>query len=749
MTRLKLHLRGAVQGVGFRPFIYRTAKKLGLAGYVANEPSGVTVEAEGTPEEVDCFLKIVETESPPLANITHRTSSFDSPAGYQDFEIRSSQEGGDQQAVLVPDISTCPACTEELLDPQNRRYRYPFINCTDCGPRFTLIEALPYDRSRTTMKGFVMCPACRNEYTDPMDRRFHAQPNACPDCGPHVRLTDRNGNGLARGKESIDRLLEAIRDGKIAAVKGIGGFHLVCNATEERSVEQLRRRKGRSGKPFAVMFRDVDQIRQYAKPTVAEELLLLSPERPIVIIRKKAENLEAVSPGLTSIGAFLPYSPLHTILLQGLSFPVVATSGNLSEEPIAKGNDEALHRLGPLSDVFLLHNRPIHRRCDDSVTRIVNGRPQIIRRARGFAATPILLPGRRRRKVLAVGGQLKNTFALAFDDQVIISPHIGDMESPESMTHFQESLEDLCRIYRFAPDLIVYDLHPGYATTKWALKQEGPRKTPLQHHFAHILSCMAEHHLEEKVTGIAWDGTGYGPDGTIWGGEVLSCDRSKFERRLHFRPFRLLGGEKAVREPRRVALSLLFELFGQKIFEMDLPPLRAFEEQEREVLFSAWKEGINSPLTSSAGRLFDGLSSLLGLIQIMSYEAEGAMKIEDRFIASVTDSYTYTIEDGLIDWRPLFSDLLQDKEQTKIPSRFINTLVRIIHDSALWLDEKKVCLSGGVFQNAALTERTVELLREEGFQVFTQRLVPANDGGLSLGQAYWEGSAHAKSQGTQ
>jgi len=739
MIRIELRLRGAVQGVGFRPFIYRTALRLGLCGYVVNDPSGVTIEAEGNREDLDRFLQNIENDSPPLVKILQQNISYSPPAGYNSFEIRRSEEGGDRKAILIPDLSTCRACTEELLDPKNRRYRYPFINCTDCGPRYTLIEALPYDRARTTMKQFTLCPDCRREYEDPGNRRFHAEPNACPVCGPQVRLMDPAGREIAAGSEAIDRLLSEIRRGRIAAVKGIGGFHLVCDADRKETVDLLRKRKGRSSKPFAVMFQDLDQLRRYADPTKAEAALLSSPERPVVLIRKRKGQLSAVSPGLETVGAFFPYSPLHAILLSALPFPIVATSGNLSEEPIVKGNREALERLAPLTDLLLLHNRPIHRRCDDSVTKVIGGKPRLLRRARGFAATPVILPIKRKEKILAVGGHLKNTFALAFEDQAILSPHIGDLETPEGLDHFKTALADLSRIYDFTPDRIVHDLHPGYATTRWAEGQTGIETAPLQHHYAHILSCMAEHGLTEEVTGIAWDGAGYGPDGTVWGGEVFRCTPIDSKRIFHFRPFPLLGGERAVQEPRRVALALLLDLYGEKALSLDLPPLTAFRPEELPILAKAGKKGINAPLTSSAGRLFDGAASLLDIVQILNYEAEGAMKIEDRVLPGIEGFYSYRIQEGMIDWRPLIDDLIHDEERQKAPARFIHTLAQIIVDCARRADREKVCLSGGVFQNRPLTEQAETLLHQEGFSVFTQSRVPCNDGGISLGQAYWGG----------
>ncbi len=729
--------------MGFRPFVYRTARRLGLNGFVSNNPAGVLIEVEGDQERVDRFLHELQSDTPPLATITHWETARLAAAGYGEFEIQPSAADGARAAVLLPDMSICTDCARELRDPRDRRYRYPFINCTNCGPRFTLIEGLPYDRRHTTMKGFRMCPHCQAEYDAPADRRYHAQPNACPRCGPAVWLTDMAGIPTARGEAAVRELLDTIAGGGIVAVKGVGGFHLICDATGEDVVRQLRARKGRSAKPFAVMFRDLRQLRTFTAPDAAEEALLLSQERPVVLIRKKGRLLRAVSPGLQTIGAFLPYSPLHHLILDGLHRPVVATSGNLSEEPIVKDNEEAVVRLGPLCDALLLHDRPIHRRCDDSVVKQVGGARQLIRRSRGYVSLPVVLPWRLKRRVLAVGGHLKNSFAIGFEDQIVLSQHIGDMDSPESLAHFEEALGDLCALYQFKPELIVHDLHPRYETTRWAQAQIGGARVALQHHYAHILSCMAEHGLQEPVTGIAWDGTGYGADGSLWGGEVLACDLSQSERALHLRPLRLLGGERAVREPRRAALSILFDLFGEESLEMDLPPVTAFAPAERAVLWTAWRRQLHAPLCASAGRLFDAVASLTGLIQVCTYEAQAAMMLEDCYDLDVTDHYTYAIEpaqDGHeIDWRTLFRELLDDKDRGGAPTRFLNTLVAIAHDAAVRVGREVVCLSGGVFQNAPLCAMVLQRLKEAGFRVYHQRAVPPNDGGLSLGQAYYGG----------
>ena len=739
MVRLKLHLKGVVQGMGFRPFVYRTAKGLGLKGYVINDTAGVFVEIEGLKDNIDRFLCVLNYEKPSLADIYYQEAIYEEPVGYDDFEIRPSTRSEHNEVVLLPDIATCKECIEELTAHNDRRFGYPFINCTSCGPRFTIIEKLPYDRSNTTMKGFQMCPACHKEHNNPSNRRFHAQPNACPDCGPNISLLKDDGTTIPEGQGVIEAVFEKIKDGSIVAIKGIGGFHLVCDATNDSTVALLRKRKGRPDKPFAVMFRDMEQVKEYAEPTELEESILILPSRPIVLVKKKKGLLDIASPHLNSVGVFLPYSPLHYIILKGLDFPVVATSGNLSQEPIVKENDEALKKLSPISHFILLHNRPIHRRCDDSVVKVVGGYPQIIRRSRGYAPLPITLPFRLTRRILAVGGHQKNTFAIGFEDRIIVSQHISDMETIESMEYFEEAIDDLSFIYKFEPDIIVHDLHPGYETTRWAIKQKGIEKIAIQHHYAHILSCMAENGLNEKVIGVAWDGTGYGEDGTLWGGEFLTCDSNSYERAFHLKPFRLIGGEKAVREPRRIALSILFELFNDKVMDMDIPLIRGFKEKELAILWIAWQKKINSPLSSSAGRLFDALASFLGILQVCTYEAQAAMMIEDLFDPNVKDYYSYNIKDGEIDWVPTFHDLFQDSDKAKVPTRFINTLSRIILEVVSLIGEKRVCLSGGVFQNSPLCGIITEELQKKGFLVYTQKLVPANDGGISLGQAFFGG----------
>jgi hydrogenase maturation protein HypF len=730
--RMKLEIIGAVQGVGFRPFVYRLAKELDLRGWIINTPEGVKIEVEG--ENLDVFLKRLQEEKPPLAYIYSISFEYAEEVGYTDFEIRESHSEGKREVFILPDVGTCDECLKEVFDPKDRRYMYPFTNCTHCGPRFTIIEKLPYDRPNTTMKVFKMCQECEREYNDPTNRRFHAQPNACPKCGPRVFLYDKECNLLGESEEAIDLAIQAVKEGKIVAVKGIGGFHLICDATNEKAVNTLRMRKRRQEKPFAVMFKSLQQLKEYARPTNLEEALFSSPQRPIVLIEKVQDSLpETIAPGLKRIGAFLPYSPLHYIILSKLDVPIVATSGNYSEEPIVKDNEEALNKLSEIADLILVHNREIKRRCDDSVVKVVGGIPLPIRRSRGYAPLPVKLPYKLKNKVLATGGMLKNTFAIAWNDKVFISQHVGDVENYQTLKSFEEMVFDLMNLYQFEPEVVVCDMHPRYETTKWAEFFSEERNIPLlkvQHHYAHILSCMAENGIEDEVLGIAWDGTGYGEDGTLWGGEFLVCHYRNYKRVYHFKPFRLIGGEKAVKEPRRVALSLLLELFGEKALDFNLP----FDRKELEMLFNAWSKGINSPFSSSVGRLFDAVCSLLGIRHINNYEGQSAMILEDLYNPTIKDHYSYSIEGQIIDWRTTILDILQDKEREKVPSRFINTLAKIALDIARRVGIEKVCLSGGVMQNDPLVSKIKEELTKDGFLVYTHQKVPANDGGLCLGQ---------------
>ena len=736
---LKIHLTGAVQGVGFRPFVYNLAKRLNLNGYVINDTHGVIIEIEGSEENINSFLISLQTEKPPLAHIFSQEIEELPLADFKDFEIRKSDTKGKKEVFILPDISTCDECLKELNDPKDKRYRYPFINCTNCGPRFTIIERLPYDRPNTTMKKFKMCPDCEKEYKDPSNRRFHAQPNACPVCGPYITLYTSNKQFVSEKEQALKDTLNLLKQGKILAIKGIGGFHLVCDATNDKAIKTLRKRKKRGEKPFAVMFKDIQQIKEYADITPFEEAIILSPEKPIVVVKSK-ENTDLskeVAPYLDRIGVFLPYSPLHHLLLDDFDKPLVMTSANLSDEPIVKDNEEAFEKLSIFTDYILTHNRDIKNRVDDSVVRIINKKISFIRRSRGYAPLPIKLPFNLNEKVLAVGGHQKNTIAIGFNDKAFLSQHIGDLETVDACKNFEEIIFSFFKLYDFQPDAIVADLHPRYYSTNWAKQfseEKGISLIQIQHHYAHALSLMAENQIkDEPIFAVCWDGTGYGEDGNLWGGEFLITNYKGYQRVCHFDYFKLIGGEKAVKEPRRVALSILFEIFGENL--PDIPTIKAFKEKEINLLHKTWQKGLNSPLSSSIGRLFDAVASILDIRQVLSYEGQSGMIMENFYDWNIKDFYPFEIKET-VDWRPIFQGIITDKSDnlTKI-SRFINTLAQIVIEIyRLYGGCLKLGLSGGVFQNKPLTEKIIQLAEKEKIQVLTHKKVPANDGGLALGQ---------------
>lgn len=779
IRRLRVEIQGAVQGVGFRPYVYRLATELGLAGWVLNDSRGVFIEVEGPASRLERFLERLPREIPPRARIHALHADWLDPVGYPGFEIRHSEGEGEKTALVLPDIATCPRCLAEVMDPGDRRYRYPFTNCTDCGPRFTILEALPYDRPNTTMRRFPMCPACRAEYENPLDRRFHAQPNACPQCGPtlafYARTFTLEGNGedhpdfpprmgeyerTAMGEAALQEAVRALRAGQIVAVKGLGGFHLMVDARNEEAIARLRARKPRRDKPFALMARDLDQIRSLCELPPEAEALLAGPEAPIVLLPRRASAPVApnVAPDNPYLGVMLPYTPLHHLLLQELDFPVVATSGNLTDEPICTNEKEAVHRLARVADAFLIHNRPIARHVDDSVMILMDGEPRLLRRARGFAPLPIMAH-RALPTILAVGGHLKNTIALSVGRQIFLSQHIGDLDTAEALSAFERVIRDFLRLYEAEPVAIAHDMHPDYASTIWAqraatgdLPQPLSPRTPLplipvQHHHAHLAACLADHNVEGPALGVTWDGTGYGLDGTIWGGEFLLGDASGFRRVAALRPFRLPGGDAAIYAPCRVAFSLLWELEGDAVIEWEhLAPVRTLRPMERQALARMIARGVNAPLTSSMGRLFDAVAALLDLRQEITFEGQAAMALEFAADPSERRAYPFPLcenpkADGpawILDWRPLLEAILEDLrrgvERGKIAARFHNALIEGMIMVAREIGESRVALSGGCFQNRLLTERAAQRLREEGFTVLIHRQVPPNDGGISLGQ---------------
>jgi len=743
---MRITVRGAVQGVGFRPFVYRLATELKLKGWVKNSAAGALIEIEGSAQAVEQFLLRLEPQKPPHSFIQSLEYVRLDPAGHTTFEIRHSDTIGPLTAIVLPDIATCPECLKEMFDPANRRYRYPFTNCTHCGPRFSIIEALPYDRPNTTMRAFVMCPACQAEYDNPEDRRFHAQPNACPVCGPHVEFWDPNGRTLASRDEAIAMAEAAIKDGKIVAVKGLGGFHLMVDARQDAAVRRLRERKHREEKPLALMFPDLDSIAQQCEFSELERRLLQSPESPIVLLRKRpgARGLsDAVAPGNPNLGVILPYTPLHHLLLADLRIPLVATSGNISDEPICISETEALHRLAGVADAFLVHNRPIARHVDDSIARLILGREQVLRRARGYAPLPLPVP-HDLPPLLAVGAHLKNAIAVAIGRQVVISQHIGDLETAEAWDAFKRVASDLPRLWGVSPKRLVCDAHPDYLSTQFA-RDSGKPFTAIQHHAAHVAACAAENEIIGPVLGVSWDGTGYGLDGTVWGGEFIRLDGNHWERVAHLRLFPLPGGDAAIKEPRRVALGILFELMGQNaLARQELPTVQAFTPSELKIIATMLSQRVNCPLTSSAGRLFDAVSSLIGLRQKLNFEGQAAMELEAAATA-VTELKAYPFSLGencgviICDWMPMFDALLKDISQGLpagvIAGKFHAALAELVVEVARKMSERSVVLTGGCYQNRLLTELTVARLRAAGFTAYWHQRVPPNDGGIAFGQA--------------
>jgi hydrogenase maturation protein HypF len=748
---IHVSVRGVVQGVGFRPFVYQIANKHNLKGWVCNTSGDVKIEVEGERAALDGFLADLVSLAPPLARLEDMVVTNSPPKGYTGFEIRHSIAEEGKYQLVSPDIATCEPCLKEVLDPKDRRYRYPFTNCTNCGPRFTIIEDIPYDRPKTTMRIFKMCPQCQQEYDNPLDRRFHAQPNACPKCGPSLKLVDNNGDPV----ETDDVLAAAARllkDGRILAIKGLGGFLLACDATNEKAVKLLRERKRRPFKPLAIMVATLDEAKRHCHVSEKEEELLTSPQCPIVLLKRKKESTvsASIAPNLNYLGVMLPYTPLHHILLRETGLPLVMTSGNLSEEPIAKDNDEALRRLNGIADYFLLHNRDIYSRYDDSVAVVELGKPQIVRRARAYAPYPIHLPFQSR-QILACGAELKNTFCLTKDNYAFVSQHIGDLENLETMEHFETTLELYEKLFRIEPEIVAYDMHPEYLSTKYAKALAEQRKdrrfVPVQHHHAHIVSCMVENRIESPVIGISFDGTGYGTDGRIWGGEFLIADYKRFERAGHLEYVPMPGGVAAIERPYRMAISYLLTLFGKDALTPDLAFLNDVSKDEIALIRTQLDKKINSPLTSSSGRLFDAVSALIGIRGRIDYEAQAAIEMEMAADESERGSYSLGIieRDGasIVQLKELFNDILRDlKEhlpQAKIAMKFHRTMADMIVQTSQRLSAKtgikRVALSGGVFQNRLLLRLTVAALEEAGFEVLTHSKVPTNDGGISLGQA--------------
>jgi len=749
-VRCRIDIAGRVQGVGFRPFVYRLAEEHRLAGWVNNSPSGVHIEVEGAADAVNDFIIELQEKHPANSTIESFVPKTINPMGTADFHIRESSHDGSRTAFVLPDLATCPDCLREIFDPQNRRYRYPFTNCTNCGPRYSIIESLPYDRATTTMKIFPMCDECRQEYENPSDRRFHAQPNACPDCGPRLELWDKTGKVTERDYDSILAAAEAIREGRIIALKGLGGFQLLADAGNDEAIKKLREGKIRAEKPFAVMFGSLDQAGKVCNISSVEAGLLESVSSPIVLLEKRnvSDGIKIsgeTAPGNPDLGIMLPYTPLHHLLMAELNVPVVATSGNLSEEPICIDEFEALERLRGVADIFLVHNRPIARQIDDSVVRVMAGREMVLRSARGYAPSTflqkeILKPS------LAIGAHLKNSIALTDGNNIYLSQHIGDLTTKPAHEAMINTIDSMKSIYDLNPVRVIRDYHPDYLSSQYAgtLKLQ---EMPVQHHYAHVLSCMLDNGLNDNVLGIAWDGTGLGTDGTIWGGEFLLADRSGFKRMGHLRTFRLPGGDRAIMEPRRSAVGVLYELFGPDISGIrELAPLESFKRQELELMVRIIEREVNCPVTSSAGRLFDAVSSILGICHYNNYEGQAAMMLE--FEADSTGGgtvYPFSISNSvpyIFNWGPVIKGILDDIGQglsrSSISARFHMTLAEIAVEMVRLIGEKNIVLTGGCFQNKYLLERIMARLKDSGFKVYYHHLIPPNDGGIAAGQAFFK-----------
>lgn len=756
-VRKRITLQGIVQGVGFRPFVYGVATRLGLRGWVLNSSAGVVIEAEGDESAIEGFFKALHRELPPLARIDYMQVADVEVGGERSFVIRESLLNAGEFALVPADIATCPDCLAEVTNPRDRRHQYPFTNCTNCGPRYTIIRDVPYDRLRTTIESFRMCVRCGAEYQDPANRRFHAEPNACPDCGPALALVSAEqlstGVPIAfpdshQNAATLERLRSLLRQGEVVAIKGLGGFHLACDAANDAAVCGLRQRKRRSGKAFAVMARDLETAEHLCEVTEADQDLLVSARRPIVLMRRRsdAQLSPNVAPGTATLGVMLPYTPLHHLLFdESPGFDtLVMTSGNLSEEPIVSRNEEARPRLKNLADHFLFHNREIQTRIDDSVVQTFEGQVYPVRKSRGFVPDPLDL-GMPMREILACGGELKNTLCLTKDRYAILSQHIGDLENLETMELFRETLDHLKRFFRVSPVAAAHDLHPNYMSTQFALKESGLQPMGVQHHHAHIASCMADNNLSGRLIGVALDGTGYGTDGRIWGGEFLVCDFARFERRGHLRYVPLPGGDQAVRQPWRSALSYLRTTYGP---DTPMPPLPLFHEIPKRniaIVQTMLARKIQTVETSSCGRLFDAVASILGLRHETTYEGQAAVELE--MAASKTEhSYPFAVvgsDPFQIDVRPMIEEIVNDVSTSydvgEISAAFHRTMATIVIEGCQRIRAldglNRVCLSGGTFQNLRLLGQTVFGLRECGFEVFVHHRVPPNDGGISLGQA--------------
>lgn len=742
MVAKRIEIKGVVQGVGFRPFVYNLAQKYGIKGWVLNNSQGVFIHAEGGAKEVDDFLGELFNKPPRQAIIKEAKVSDEKFQGFSDFAIIESRGGGEQEVLISPDLAMCSQCYEDITDPDDRRYKYAFTNCTNCGPRFTIIKGVPYDRPKTTMAEFPMCSICNTEYHDPFNRRFHAQPNACPQCGPQVKIYEPSGKEIPGVTAH-----ELLYNGFILAVKGIGGYHLVCDAKNSRVVNRLRQSKKREAKPFAVMAKNIEVVKKYCYLTAQEQDILSSPQAPIVILPRKNRYLpSSLAPGVKTLGVMLPYAPLHLLLFREELELLVMTSGNISSNPLIYRDDTAFSQLHEIADFFVVHNREIYNRCDDSIIKVIQGKPRLFRRARGYVPLPVEIP--EQLSVFACGGDLKSTFCLTKGNKAFLSQHMGDLDNYLNFQEYTLTAQRMEEYLVIEPQAVIIDLHPEYNSHKWGQERNKPI-IEVQHHHAHLASCLADNGLDEKVLGVICDGTGYGIDGNIWGMEFLLGDFSGFERLAHLEYVPLPGGEASIKEPLRMAVSFIYKYLGEGEFEKAQKFLKGLSVEEIKLLLQQIDLKVNCPLTSSCGRLFDAVSGLLGICQKVHYEGQAAIELEeiaDRrfkgpcygFELKKGTGLPYIISTGKM-WPELLEDISRGIKVEILAAKFHWTLAHIITHTCLALEgllpSRKVALSGGVMQNKLLTEILVPMLEEKGFEPLLHRQVPANDGGLSLGQA--------------
>lgn len=744
MINKKIKITGIVQGVGFRPFVYNLALKYDIKGWVNNDEKGVNILLSSREENIQNFINELKSNPPILAKINSiNIEKITEIKEYKTFEIIQSESSKNKSTIISADIAICDDCLNDINDMSNFRYNYSLTNCTNCGPRYSIIKTVPYDRINTSMFSFELCEKCKNEYEDPTNRRYHAQPIACEKCGPNVVLYNNKNEVLSFDINAIKEIAQKINEGSIVAIKGMGGFHLICDANNDKTIEDLRTRKSRLNKPFAVMFKDINSIKSYVELTPKEEEFLSSKEKPIVLVKKKKEfNLsQLLAPNINHLGCFIAYTPLHHLLFRYINNPIVATSANLKGEPIIISKDEIIEKLSNVVDFVLDFNRDILNASDDSVIQIVDNDITKIRNARGYSPTAFSFENKSKKKILSLSANQKSTISLYFENNLILSPYIGDLNSLKSMEYFERTIETFKRFYDFEPEVLVCDKHPNYESTKFALKlkQTNPNLelVQIQHHYAHVLSVMAEYKLNKDVLAFIFDGTGYGDDGNIWGGEVFVASKTEYKRVNHFKYFKLLGGEKAVLEPKRVALSLLFDSFSlEEVLNLEIPCVKAFKESEIKMLHTMWQKGLNSPLTSSVGRLFDAIASFANILHIQSYEGETGLQIEENYDKTITQSYAYEIIEGKIELSSIVKQMILEKDKKQICSKFINTIGQIILDISNLYKDLPIVLGGGVFQNRTLLELLINKFKEQNREFYYNKNIPLNDGGISVGQIY-------------